>query len=160
MNEAAVLWCLAHQSNFFKSTFTSLIKTTLGGIQQQFREPAGLHIHPDSGVWIGIEVLILFPLSNMQEFLFLNFPNILFLFEAYNSYICTMYVYTYMDTRVYVYKYRYMYMTIYAWRLTSQFVKVQPTIQDINTQALTLKCSLNLGLLTFCNQTCRFFLFS
>lgn len=138
MNETAVLWCLAHQSNFFKSTFTSLIKTTLGGIQQLQRTCRSAHPPRacfDSSVWIAIEVLILLPLSNIQEFPFLNFQNILFLFEACNSYTRTMYVYTYMGTRAYMYKYRYM--TIYAWGLRSQFVKVPHRIWDMNTQAVT-----------------------
>lgn len=43
MNGAAVLWCLAHQSNFFESAFTSLIKTTLWGIQQLQRTCGSAH---------------------------------------------------------------------------------------------------------------------
>lgn len=127
MNGAAVLWCLAHQSNFFKTTFTSLIKTTLGGIQQ-LQTTCGSTYPPracfDSSVWIAIQVLVLFPLSNKQGFPFVNFPNILFLFEVHNSYTCTVFVYTYMDTHVHVYKY----IHIYTWGLRSQFVKVQHTI--------------------------------
>lgn len=38
-------------------------------------------------------------------------------------------------------------------------MKAEHTILDINTQVLTLKCSLKLGLLTFYNYSCSFSLF-
>lgn len=107
-----LLFCdvLSIKAIFFESALTSLIKTTLWGIQQLQRTCGSAHPPGacfDSGVWIAIEVMVLFPLSNKQGVPFLNFPNIIFLFEVLDSCTCIVYVYTYMDTHIYMHIYIY-----------------------------------------------------
>lgn len=131
VNGAAALWCLAQQSNFFQSTFTSLIETTLGGIQQLQRTFRPAH-HPELALTAACELLFecwfcsLYQ-TNRGWFSLLNFPNVLLLFEVPDSpCACSVCIHIYGCSRVRAYTYTRIWPRVPerwgrgAWRFSAQ----------------------------------------